>query len=228
MRVVRCLAFIDIEGFTAFTEVEGDERAVAMLTAWRSRVRDICSRRAVRIAKWLGDGAMLVAVEATPVMAALLELEFASRRTPELPRIRCGVSVGEVILHEGDDYIGHAVNLAARLCDLAPGGQVLATDAAAEALPSWGAVLSTEEVMLRGLENPLVVSRVGLRPLTGIVDPDPVCGIPLTRLVAATTDRDALGRELWFCSESCHDTFIRRPAPPLDESGSLRTPLIGS
>ena len=228
MRVVRCLAFIDISGFTAFTETEGDERAVAVLTTLRSQVREICSRRAVRIAKWLGDGAMLVAVETTPVMATLLELEFASSRRPDLPRIRCGVSVGEVILHEGDDYIGHGVNLAARLCDLAPGGQVLATEQAAEALPAWGAVVATEEVMLRGLEKPLTVSRVGLRPLSGVIHPDPVCGIPLTSSVAAVVGRDGLGHELWFCSESCHDTFVRRPAPPLDEQGSLRSPLIGS
>jgi len=228
MRVPRCFAFIDLSGFTALTARQGDERAVAVLSAFRALVRDVCSRRGVRIAKWLGDGAMLVGVDATPVLATLLELQFAVARLPEDITIRCGVSVGDVLLHEGDDYIGHAVNLAARLCDLAPGGQVLATLPAAEALPKWGAVLSTAEVVLRGVEHPLEVARLGLAPLQGTVAPDPVCQIPLTRAVAEVRARDRLGRELWFCSESCHDTWQRRPAPPLDEQGSLRTPLIGT
>jgi hypothetical protein len=133
-----------------------------------------------------------------------------------------------VILHEGDDYIGHAVNLAARLCDVAPGGQVLATPEAADNLPRWGVAVDTGEVTLRGLEHALTVARLGLAPLGGEVAPDPVCAIPLTAEVAEVVDRDRLGRVLWFCSESCHDTWERRPLPPLEDQGSLRTPLIGT
>ena len=80
MRVHRSFAFVDLSGFTALTEVEGDERAVAILSAFRSMVRDICSRRGVRIAKWLGDGAMLVGVDTTPLVAATLEMQLASSR----------------------------------------------------------------------------------------------------------------------------------------------------
>ena len=58
--------------------------------------------------------------------------------------------------------------------------------------------------------------------------PDPVCGIPLTGEVAEATAHDAVGVRLWFCSESCRDTWERRPRPPVDELGSLRGPLIGS
>jgi len=228
VRVPRCFAFVDVSGFTALTDREGDEVAVAMLSDFRSLVREVCSRRGVRVAKWLGDGAMLVGVEATPVLAALLEMEFAVAQGRLELAIRSGVSVGEVILHEGDDYIGHAVNVAARLCDLAPGGEVLATPEAAEALPRWGMVLSTESVEIRGLQEPLEVARVGLRPPGAWARPDPVCGIPLTRSVSANQAQDAAGRELWFCSDSCRDTWDRRPAPLIDEPGSLRTPLIGT
>ena len=66
VRVHRSFAFIDVSGFTTLTELEGDERAVDVLTAFRALLRDICSRRGVRIAKWLGDGAMLVCVETRP------------------------------------------------------------------------------------------------------------------------------------------------------------------
>ena len=42
MRVHRSFAFVDVSGFTALTEMEGDERAVDVLTAFRSLLRDIC------------------------------------------------------------------------------------------------------------------------------------------------------------------------------------------
>ncbi len=228
MRVQRSFGFIDLSGFTAFTELHGDEEAVELLSAFRALVRDICSRRGVRIAKWLGDGAMLVCVDPTPLLEALLEIQFVGETRSLRLAVRCGVSSGPVILHEGDDYIGHAVNVAARLCDLAPGGQALATPALADALPPWGETVATEAVSLRGLERPIDVVRIGFRHLDGPTSPDPVCGIPLTRDVAVAKEQTALDGELWFCSDSCHDTWKRRPDPLPDEHGSARLPLIGS
>lgn len=228
VRIRRSFAFIDLSGFTALTEVEGDERAVSILAAFRSMVRDICSRRGVRVAKWLGDGAMLVGVETTPLVAATIEMQVASRRASEPMAVRCGLMVDDVILLEGDDYIGHAVNVAARLCDVAPGGEVWAGPEVVEHLPKWVTVLSAEEVTLRGLEHPLFVSRLGLTPLEGTVFPDPVCGIPLTLAVADNVARDALGNPVLFCADSCRDTWDRRPKERPEGQGSLRIPLIGS
>ncbi|HMD44557.1 MAG TPA: adenylate/guanylate cyclase domain-containing protein [Acidimicrobiales bacterium] len=228
MRVPRCFAFIDLSGFTALTARQGDERAVLVLSAFRALVRDICSRRGVRIAKWLGDGAMLVGVETRPVVEAILEMQLAAPTASEEMAIRCGVSVGEVILHEGDDYIGHAVNVAARLCDMAQGGEILAAEEVADEVPRWGAVLTFEDMIVRSLQRPVKVARLGMRQLEGDIRPDPVCGIPLSRPVAARWAHDGLGRELWFCSDSCLDTWQRRPAPALEEPGSVRTPFIGS
>ena len=111
MRVHRSFAFVDVSGFTAMTEMEGDERAVDVLTAFRSLLRDICSRRGVRIAKWLGDGVMLVCVDTRPLLETILELHYVVREVGaiETVSIRSGVTRGDVILMEGDDYIGHCV-----------------------------------------------------------------------------------------------------------------------
>jgi class 3 adenylate cyclase len=228
MRVHRTFGFIDLSGFTALTEVEGDERAVSILSAFRSMVRDICSRRGVRVAKWLGDGAMLVSVETTPLVAATIEMQVASRRRAQPMAVRCGLTADDVILLEGDDYIGHAVNVAARLCDVAPGGEVWAGGGIIEHLPKWVRVLSADEMTLRSLEHPLFVSRLGLAELEGTVFPDPVCGIPLTLVVADNVTRDALGNPVLFCSDSCRDTWEHRPRERPDGQGSLRIPLIGS
>jgi len=228
VRVRRSFAFIDLSGFTALTETKGDERAVAILSAFRTMVRDVCSRRGVRVAKWLGDGAMLVGVETTPLVAATLEMQVAADRTNQPISVRCGLTADDVILFEGDDYIGHAVNVAARLCDLAPGGEVWAGADIVEHLPKWGAVLSQQEISVRGLEHPLCVSRLGFAPLEGTVFQDPICGIRLTLAVADNVARDALDNPVLFCSESCRDTWEHRPKERPDGQGSLRIPLIGS
>jgi class 3 adenylate cyclase len=125
-RVDRTFAFIDLSEFTTYTDTHGDGEAVKVLSGFRSAVRDIASRRAVRIAKWLGDGAMLVAVEAEPGIEAVIDIE---RRIEEIGSplpLRAGIAGGRVLLFEGDDYIGAPVNLASRLCDMARPREVLA------------------------------------------------------------------------------------------------------
>lgn len=47
-----------------------------MLTAFRVLLRDICARRGVRIAKWLGDGVMLVCVDTRPLLETVQELHY--------------------------------------------------------------------------------------------------------------------------------------------------------
>ena len=74
MRVERCFAFVDLSGFTAFTERFGDERTVVVLASFRTRVREIAARRGVRVTKWLGDGAMLSSSDTEAVVAMVVEL----------------------------------------------------------------------------------------------------------------------------------------------------------
>ena len=62
-RFERTFAFVDLSGFTTFTDRWGDKAAVEVLNDFRFLVRTVASRKGIRIAKWLGDGAMLVAVE---------------------------------------------------------------------------------------------------------------------------------------------------------------------
>ena len=227
MRVLRTFGFVDISGFSSVTAVEGDERAVQLVSEFRTLTRGICSRRGIRIAKWLGDGAMLVGVETAPVLASVLELQRAVTASPMAIDVTCGVTAGAVILLEGDDYIGHAVNVAARLCDIAAPNQVLAVPETLDHLPPWAAVLAEVQVSLRGLKEPMTVASLGLRPVDS-AQPDPICGIGLTVATAVATRRDNVGRLVLFCSDSCLETWEGRPGPAPDEQGSVRVPLIGS
>jgi class 3 adenylate cyclase len=215
MRVHRSFAFVDVSGFTALTELEGDEYAVEVLTAFRTLLRDICARRGVRIAKWLGDGVMLVCVETQPLLAAILELHHVARTMPgpaQAVSIRSGVTSGDVILMEGDDYIGHCVNVAARLCDLAEDGEALTSLSVMGDMPRWGTVASERDVVLRGVERPIVAASIAIRDAGGDRQVDPICGVPLSALTAEETATDPRGGTVLFCSPGCLDTWSRRPA----------------
>ena len=211
MRVRRSFAFVDLCGFTSLTSAHGDEEAVTHLAGFRIAVRETCSRRGVRIAKWLGDGAMLVCVEEAPLVAAVLELEH--RIAGSSLALRAGATVGDVILFEGDDYIGNAVNMAARLCDLAAPHEVLASPEIAEFAPDWVQCVDLGERAIRGVGQASVVELSACRHGDRFVV-DPVClmqlpddRVPVTR---TTTEGEVVG----FCSESCAETWDGRRSAP--------------
>jgi adenylate cyclase len=217
VRVHRSFAFVDVSGFTALTEHEGDEHAVDVLTAFRALLRDICARRAVRIAKWLGDGVMLVGVDTVPLLATILELHHVVcvvSGPAQTISIRSGITSGDVILMEGDDYIGHCVNVAARLCDLAQGGEALASQAVVNQLPRWGVVLGRRDVALRGVARPVPVSSIGMAAIEPGHVWDPICGLPLSETTAEENAYDDDGVNVLFCSLGCLDTWQRRPTNP--------------
>lgn len=126
-RVLRSFAFLDLCGFTAYIDARGDEDAVQALSAMRAAIRSAAEEHGVRVAKWLGDGAMLVGVEHGPLTQCALAIQAEMPAGPS-PPLRGGVCTGQVLLFEGDDYVGRAVNIAARLCAAAAPGQILVAD----------------------------------------------------------------------------------------------------
>jgi class 3 adenylate cyclase len=156
MRVRRSFAFVDLCGFTRFTEAHGDEEAVAALTGFRALVREVASEHGVRVAKWLGDGAMFVSTDGESLIIALCELGDRARDAVTLP-LRAGLAIGDVILFEGDDYIGSAVNLAARLCDEAAPGEFLAEAELAELAPERTNIRPVGVRLVTGFMRPVAV-----------------------------------------------------------------------
>jgi class 3 adenylate cyclase len=157
MRIERSFGFVDLCGFTAFTEIHGDEEAVRCLGQFRTAVRDVASQRGVRVAKWLGDGAMFVSVGAPLLITTILEIEERIDAAGSALTLRAGMADGPVILFEGDDHIGSAVNLAARLCDVAAPHQVLATPSVASASPPWVEVEPVGLLQVPGFARPVEV-----------------------------------------------------------------------
>jgi class 3 adenylate cyclase len=155
----RWFAFVDVCGFTTFTERNGTPAALEVLTRFRSAVRAVTGRRGVRVLKWLGDGAMLVGVAPGPVIAAVCELRL--RFDEDSFDIHAGIAGGHVLLFEGDDYIGPAANHASRLCEAAAPGEVLAIGVAPH-LPDWVEVVEQLSVYAPGIGDLEGVSKLAV------------------------------------------------------------------
>jgi hypothetical protein len=154
-------------------------------------------------------------VETPPLMATILELHYVVYNVSSPAQsvsIRSGVTSGYVILMEGDDYIGHCVNVAARLCDLADAGEALVSPSVIDHLPLWGRILLHRDVALRGVEKPVVATSIGMPEQDPGQRRDPICGLPLTETTAEETAEDERGRVVLFCSPGCLDTWANRPA----------------
>ena len=164
MRVPRTFAFVDLSGFTNYTAAFGDDAAGRILGAFRSLVREIASERGVRIAKWLGDGCMIVSVDQANCIAFALDLENRSAEVCAPLSLRVGIATGYALLFEGDDYIGSAVNMASRLCDLAGPFDVLIPSMQLERLPEGVTASPHGAVELRGFPGAIEVFELGGTP----------------------------------------------------------------
>ena len=163
----RCgaILFTDLVGFTAYTDMYGDRAAVDVLDRQTNLVAAAIDG-AGRIVKELGDGVMLwfddlnAGLSSTQTILASVE---AAREAADFPlAVRMGMHVGDVI-ERGDDIVGHAVNIAARVADLAGPGELLVTDQVVRSLGDAGHTAAFRPVgptRVRGVADPIWLHRL--------------------------------------------------------------------
>ena len=162
------IAFTDIVGFTEFTAVQGDTEAIALLDRQEQLVRAALPSGA-RIVKELGDGLLLWLPDAYPALVAALDLldRFAEAAQPTALWVRIGMHWG-CPTPRGDDIVGHDVNLAARIVDVAGPGELLLSDTVRTALDATTALaLRFDElgpVVMRGIPEPVRLYRASRSP----------------------------------------------------------------
>jgi adenylate cyclase len=157
-------AFLDLAGYTRFTEEQGDEAAAELGARLSQLVHEEVGGRNGRAVKWLGDGVMFSFRD--PAAAVLATIEVG-RRTGDvgLPPAHAGVAAGPVIFQEGD-YYGRTVNLASRLAGAAEPGQTL-VDAEVVRLAGDRQDLgfsSLGEISLKGMSSPVEVYEALVSP----------------------------------------------------------------
>jgi class 3 adenylate cyclase len=164
-RVVRgTVVFTDIVGFTEYTALRGDEEALALLARQERIVRDALPSGA-RIVKELGDGLLLWFADACQALETSLRLqqrfEEESNKGDVPLWVRCGMHSGQQT-RRGSDLVGHAVNVAARVVDVAGPGEVLLSDATLAEVGGEANGISFEElgpVVMKGLPQPVRLYR---------------------------------------------------------------------
>jgi class 3 adenylate cyclase len=120
--------FTDIERFTETTERLGDEHAHRLLQTHNIIVRARVAAHNGREIKSMGDGFLVVfpSVAKALACAAAIQADLAehNEHSDEPIKVRIGVHAGGVI-RKRDDVHGRNVIVAARIAELARGGEVL-------------------------------------------------------------------------------------------------------
>ena len=129
---VRTFLIADMRGYTRFTREFGDQAASGVAARFAAIVRDAAPSFDGELLELRGDEAMCVFSSARQALRAAVEIQRRLRTPGELGEtlplaVGIGLDAGEAVPTEGG-YRGSALNLAARLCSHAGGGEILATE----------------------------------------------------------------------------------------------------
>lgn len=129
---LRAIMFTDVADSTAVSTARGDDAALDLLRRHNTVVRTALQRHNGREVKNTGDGLFATFNSVLKAVNASIEIQ---QETTDLSNddlsalaVKIGLSVGEPV-EDSNDLFGAAVNLAARLCAHARGGQILTSGA---------------------------------------------------------------------------------------------------
>ena len=160
------LFFSDIEDSTPLNDRLGDDTWVKVLAAHDKLLRKRIEANRGQVVKTAGDGFMVAFRDPEAACRAAIGIQRDLPRDMTLRRyggvhVRIGIHTGQVVARDGD-YFGRNVAMAARVANLAQGGETLASDAVHDALDEAAAVVleELERVELKGLSGEHTVWRV--------------------------------------------------------------------
>lgn len=205
--------FADLAGFTALTEVHGDERAADFAGEFAAAVRSLLAEHGAEEIKSIGDALMVHCHEAAAALQLGLRVVHGVGSQDRFPIVRVGMHTGPAVARAGD-WFGATVNTAARVSGMASGGEVLLTEATATAAGSVEGieVRPRGREQLRNVAEPVllyVAAYAGERSALGL-PVDPVCRMAVDPANAVGALRYE-GVELHFCSLECVRCFAAEP-----------------
>lgn len=164
-RPVLCVGFADLVGSTELAH-RLDPASTARLAAdLEQAATDAVARAAGHLVKTIGDGVLFTTPGPAAALTIAEELVAWAAGDDRLDGLRVGLASGPVVWQDGDVH-GTVVNLAARLCDAATGGQVLvdAGVAAAHTPDGEPALVPAGRFTLRGFAAPVDVFTLATNP----------------------------------------------------------------
>jgi serine/threonine-protein kinase len=163
---VRTFLLADIRGYTRFTIDHGDEAAARLAARFAEVTEQIVVPLGGQVVELRGGEALVVFTSSRQGLRAAVELQtgYTCETSEALPlHVGIGLDAGEGVL-VNDGYRGAAVNLAARLCNLAGGGEILASEGIVHLARKVDGLAYLERgfVELRGFAAPIRVVEVAV------------------------------------------------------------------
>lgn len=154
----RVIMFTDLVNSTALTTEVGDQEAMFLLRIHNAFIRNALRAHGGNEVKHTGDGVMAAFLNADDAIACALDIQAAftayNDEQPDVElHVRIGLSAGEPVA-ENSDFFGTTVQLAARTCDAANGGEILITDSVYNVLTCKQSVTYKGEFTFKGLAQP--------------------------------------------------------------------------
>jgi adenylate cyclase len=171
-----CYMFLDLRGFTSFTDVAEPEEVEGVLREFHDAMGTLVTQYEGTVDRFAGDGILIFFNDPLPIpdpafRAARMALEMQAHFAPLRARwlksghdldLGIGMAQGFATLgaygFEGRwDYsaIGSVVNLAARLCDEAKGGQILINRRMRATLDDSAETTPAGPLSLKGFAQPV-------------------------------------------------------------------------
>jgi adenylate cyclase len=155
------ILFADLRGYSQWALEAGDGTSADLLRNADALITGSVDACEGQVVKRLGDGTMAIfpdcAQAVNAAFDAISEVDDLSANGFS-PPLRAGVHVGTP-QRIGDDFIGVDVNVAARLCEAAPGGQVLVSEEVRQRAGTDGFTTEATDCELRGVPASLEIYR---------------------------------------------------------------------
>lgn len=161
----RSLGFVDMVSYTSESNLMG-AHLVDLVERFEYLCRTAVTEAGGRVVKMIGDSVLFIADDLEIGLRVVTDLMESLEQSEGMLKVRASFVDGDVFSRSGDVF-GPPVNLAARLVDVAPVGQILTDASTAAAIDSSPALRSLYQVhtfpprLLRGLGRvfPYVVSK---------------------------------------------------------------------
>ncbi|MEE4217160.1 MAG: adenylate/guanylate cyclase domain-containing protein [Xanthomonadales bacterium] len=152
---IATVMFADICRSTYLFSKLGDMAAAALIQRALNSASAIVESNGGKVLRTQGDDIFCLFARAGNALKSALDIHRNARTMSEL-EMRIGINTGPVF-RSGKEILGDTVNIAARLCDIAKGGQTLVTPLTAQDLKAIppGPFRSLGEVHIKGKSSPL-------------------------------------------------------------------------
>jgi class 3 adenylate cyclase len=163
---VRTFVIADVRGYSRYTEECGDEAAAQLSAKFAAVVDDAVEAYDGQLLELRGDEALVVFSSARQAIRSAVELQAQFQQAGDeldIPlRVGIGIDSGEAVQLPDGSFRGAALNVAARLCGRASGGEVIISDATSRLAGRLGGLHYSDggRVRLKNIAEPIHIYKV--------------------------------------------------------------------